>query len=238
MTADTRKPRNILIVMSVGVVVLLCPIIVMAVVSNFFAVKPPAIAENEDRLGKCITYRTTVVQDEETIANYGALLKQCYNEARYTALLQDFYLRRAKLYNQDIAGSVLLWMVVILTISGVALSAFQLYASYQISVGKETGQEPTGGQEIIISKENISVKTAYVGVAILALSFAFFFIFVLIVYDLKIDRDADKDVVNEPASSVSIPFLPLRLDGPTSSVGIGGLGGAPSVNEQLTPPTP
>jgi hypothetical protein len=198
-----------------GVVVLVCPIFVMWISSTYFAVKPPVLSEPQNQVAACVNDRSQRVEDRFTIENFGALVQNCYAEALDTAQLQDFYLRRAKYYTQDIGGNVLLWMVVILTVSGVALSAFQLYASYQIGIGRSQPAPEQASHEVSITRDNISVKSAYVGVAILALSFAFFFIFVIEVYDLKVEHPEER------ASSKATPKMQIL---PGSNLGIGNMG--------------
>jgi hypothetical protein len=78
---------------------------------------------------------------------------------------------------------VLMWMVVGITLAGVALSAAQLWASYRLAKAGR-GALAAGGS-IDLSKDKLAVQSSVVGVVVLAISFAFFLVFVLYVYTFQ-----------------------------------------------------
>jgi hypothetical protein len=78
---------------------------------------------------------------------------------------------------------VLMWMVVAITLAGVALAAAQLLASYLLAKAGR-GALAEGGS-IDLSKDKLAVQSSVVGVIVLAISFAFFLVFVLYVYTFQ-----------------------------------------------------
>jgi hypothetical protein len=82
--------------------------------------------------------------------------------------------------NQMFQNSVVLWMVVVITVSGVILAGIQLWATYRLALeGKGAIAE---GGEATIEHGKLVVRSSVVGIIILALSFAFFAVYVLYVY--------------------------------------------------------
>jgi hypothetical protein len=78
---------------------------------------------------------------------------------------------------------VLLWMVVIITISGVLLAGLQLMASYKLAI---SGRQQFGdSSDLLLQHDKITLKSSVTGLFILVISFAFFIIFVFEVYTIK-----------------------------------------------------
>jgi hypothetical protein len=80
-------------------------------------------------------------------------------------------------------NTVLMWMVVIITVAGVALAGVQLWASYKLALAGR-GELVQGGS-VDLSKDRLAVQSSVVGVIVLGISFAFFLVFVLFVYTIQ-----------------------------------------------------
>jgi hypothetical protein len=93
-------------------------------------------------------------------------------------------------------NSVLMWMVVAITIAGVALAAAQLWASYVLA--RVRGSALSEGGSVDFSKDKLAVQSSVVGVVVLGISFAFFLVFVLWVYTFD-DTSRQKNVVSQSA---------------------------------------
>jgi hypothetical protein len=120
------------------------------------------------------------------IALQSQINSQCANRVSLEASLNDFNLRRLTYISQQFETIVLMWMVVVITFSGVLLAGVQLMAAYRLaSVGKGSIDNAS---ELSINSSELSVKSSYVGLLILAASFAFFFVFVEIVYPVNDER--------------------------------------------------
>jgi hypothetical protein len=75
-------------------------------------------------------------------------------------------------------------MVVILTLSGVALAALQLAAAYALA--KATGSDSLQDQqEFSIEKGKLVLRSSITGLFILIISFAFFYVYILHVFTIK-----------------------------------------------------
>lgn len=139
---------------------------------------------NTQRIDGCVRDRLKSIQ-ETKITNESILIIQngCSRLWYDELMLDDFTIRRIKFIEQSRDGHVLLWVVVVITLSGVALAALQLAASYQLSkIGK--GDEITES-EISIEDGKLSLKSSIVGLFILLVSMGFFSIFISNVYTIK-----------------------------------------------------
>jgi lysylphosphatidylglycerol synthetase-like protein (DUF2156 family) len=111
-------------------------------------------------------------------------INDCYKLLHSQGLLNDFQIRRAKFAIQYRSEKVVLWMVVILTLSGVALAALQLAAAYALA--KATGSDSLQDQqEFSVEKGKIVLRSSITGLFILLISFAFFYVYILHVYTIK-----------------------------------------------------
>jgi hypothetical protein len=126
-------------------------------------------------------------QTAVTNVNVGALYdlnRFCYDSIGSQLNLDQEKIRRDSFVFQRNENIVLLYMVVLVTISGVVLAGVQLLASYKLAlIGR--GELAGGGSEIGYSTHNVSFKSSVIGLTILAMSFAFFLVFIVYVYDMQ-----------------------------------------------------
>jgi hypothetical protein len=122
----------------------------------------------------------------------------CYDHIGSQLKIDQEKIRRDNFLFQRNENVVLLYMVVLITISGVVLAGVQLLASYKLALlGR--GELAGGGGELTYSpNSSVSIKSSVIGLMILAMSFAFFLVFVVYVYDL---RDISPDTAPRPAST-------------------------------------
>lgn len=116
-----------------------------------------------------------------TIQNY---IDICYNQIHSQGLLNEFQVRRAVFEQQNVADNVLMWMVVLLTFSGVILAGLQLASSYKLATVRDD-YEPVKEQEFIVERGKVVVRSSVTGFLILIASFAFFYIYIVHVYTIK-----------------------------------------------------
>jgi sterol desaturase/sphingolipid hydroxylase (fatty acid hydroxylase superfamily) len=103
--------------------------------------------------------------------------------------------------NQLHQNSVIMWMVVAITLSGVILAGIQLWATYRLAqAGKGTIAD---GGEVMIEQNRLVVRSSVVGVVILALSFAFFAVYVLFVYRIT-DMPGIQTVAPRPTAGAEV----------------------------------
>jgi hypothetical protein len=167
---------------------------VLAFVSyKSFVPHEPLVADEENRLEACRTKTLAAVKPNpielKTLAGIHGL---CYVEVNEANALRAFTQQTSALYNQQNQLPIILWMVVAITLSGVALAGLQLYGAYSLATtGKGTFAEQGGS--VSVAKGGLSVSSTVTGVAILAISFGFFFVFVKDVYliqEVKITANA------------------------------------------------
>lgn len=80
---------------------------------------------------------------------------------------------------QGTASNTLLWVVVIVTLSGVLFSGYQLI----VTLRKST---PQGDSTVEISANRIRITTSVTGVVVLAISLAFLYLFLIEVYRINV----------------------------------------------------
>jgi hypothetical protein len=156
--------------------------------------------------------------------DYIGLYNLCNDQIFRNYEYSDFAVRREKFVRQELDERVNLWLVVIITLSGVILSGVQLLMSYKIALsGKEYWNSDA---TFAIKQGEISFKSSVTGLAILAMSLAFFVVYVGWIYPNK--------EVGE-ALGVPVPF-PTGQQLPP-----GGLGPPPANDadkSQTIPPAP
>jgi RsiW-degrading membrane proteinase PrsW (M82 family) len=119
----------------------------------------------------------------DSLSDYINLYNLCNDQIYRDLEYNDFVVRREKFVRQELDERVNLWLVVIITISGVFLSAVQLVMAFRIAVsGKEYWSNDA---QFAIKQGEISFKSSVTGLAILALSLAFFVVYVGWIYPNK-----------------------------------------------------
>jgi len=115
----------------------------------------------------------------------------CYNTILDQYNLNDFEVRKLKYLHQSYADRVVLWMIFLITISGVILAALQMAASFQLAA---TGREMfTQSQELLHENGKLIIKSSVTGLFILVISFAFLTLFIYKIHPLnehKIGKEA------------------------------------------------
>src|ERR1700720_2361696 len=109
----------------------------------------------------------------------------CYSLIRSQGLLSDFAYRKITFLQQYRANGVLMWMVVIVTLSGVLLAGLQLWASYRLAAANKTSLH-SAQAELSLQRDRLVLKSSITGLFILLISFCFFLVFVFYVYRLEV----------------------------------------------------
>jgi hypothetical protein len=161
-----------------------------------------------DALAVCIEkYK---VQTAVTTVNVGTLYDLnlfCYNSIGSQLRIDSDRIRLDAFVFQRNENIVLLYMVVLLTISGVVLAGMQLLASYRLALAGR-GELAGGASEIAYSATSVSFKSSVIGLTMLAMSFAFFLVFIVYVYDM---REISSDGTSRPAAPAQQQPTPTRL---------------------------
>jgi hypothetical protein len=119
----------------------------------------------------------------KNLDDYIGLYNLCNDQMFRNYEYNDFAVRREKFVRQELDERVNLWLVVIITLSGVILSGVQLLMSYKIALsGKEYWNSDA---TFAIKQGEISFKSSVTGLAILAMSLAFFVVYVGWIYPNK-----------------------------------------------------
>jgi hypothetical protein len=163
--------------------------------------KPPSMSD-------CMTgtLRVLDLKQSPTSDNLRQVVEHCYSLLRSDGLLRDFAIRELTFAQQYRANGILMWLVVIITLSGVLLAAVQLIASYRLAEASKAIF--AGSQEIAIKRDQLVLKSSVTGLFILLLSFAFFLAFVFYVYRIEKPEDSS------PRSPQESPTLPMGGLGP------------------------
>lgn len=163
-----------------------------------------------------------ILGDSKTnlVASIASASQVCFEHSSRALYVEDFRIRREAFELQQFQGIVLLWMVVAITLSGVALAALQLLAAFRLaSVG--IGPLASDG-EVSLEQGKVSLKSSVTGLLILVVSLAFFGIYVIGVYTLDDGHGAPSLVGPQPTTMLS---------------GGGGLGPPPPSGTPATAPS-
>lgn len=156
----------------------------------------------------CLDKRGAEALKANNVETARSYLNLCTDEVSKHLELNDFQIRRLKFFGQYYAERVTLWMVVFVTVAGVALSAVQLLTSFKIA----TRATDAGGQhEITIETGKIVIKSSAIGLMVLFTSLAFFLVFVINVYKIEEIKQETKATPLTTASSgqVAPSFAPI-----------------------------
>jgi hypothetical protein len=189
--------------------VLLAAALVFAVV-NFLQNRgrPPPPIDMSSRMADCRTeIRGSIDPKQLSPTLWNQLSDICYMQVRGEALLADFNIRRSNLIEQQVEGRIVLWMVVAITLSGVALAGLQLLAAYKLA-GAGHGDLETP-QEITLEQNKISLKSSVTGLMILVVSFAFFMVYVAWVYTAKELQQETPESASVMAATPAAAMAPM-----------------------------
>ena len=103
---------------------------------------------------------------------------QKYYKQYYEYLTKINQIQINKFIWQDRASEVTLWLVVIVVISGLSMSAFQLLIAFR-------RPDHSTDTTIDISAQNFRVTSSVVGIVVLLISIGFLFLFLREVYNIK-----------------------------------------------------
>lgn len=114
---------------------------------------------------------------EKYVAERNAV-DQKYYKAYYDYLARINDVQINKFVWQDRASEVTLWLVVIVVVSGLAMSGFQLWIAFR-------RPDHSTDTTIDLSAQKFRVTSSVVGIVVLIISIGFLFLFLREVYDIK-----------------------------------------------------
>jgi hypothetical protein len=184
--------------------------------------------------GKAVTtciekYKGQLGLSKVTVDELYQLNGFCFNSVGSQLKIDQEKIRRDNYVFQRNENVVLLYMVVLITLSGVALAGLQLLASYKLASGGR-GELAGGGEIVYNIQQGVSFKSSVVGLMILAMSFAFFLVFIYNVYTL-----IEASTPNEAKPAKQPPVLNL-FPSPPAKKGDNNLLSAPPAKKGDTPP--
>jgi hypothetical protein len=185
------------------------------------SISPPSAIFSETGQQRCI-YNTiaTLNLHEVDFDLYEKIWALCGKEEYARLSLEDFTIRREKFIRQELDERVTLWMVVGITLAGIAMSVIQLVMSYKLAV---TGHsELAKDTTLSIEKGKVAVQSSVIGVIILVISLAFFVVYVKWIYSITETRIAP------PQTELQSSGRQLPLEG--------ALRPPPRAGEQSNPP--
>jgi hypothetical protein len=185
-------------------------VLVIALAGAFLFVilkQSPRLQQYDDPVyGTIVKCRQDLIAEVHPKAIDVALADQisnhCITEIYGAKDLEDFSVRRAAFVEQYAEGHFVIWLVVAITISGIALAAIQLAAAYNLSV--MTGKALEAGATITAEPQKITFTSSVSGLAILVISFAFFFSYIKFVYPVE----ATDVVKNHDPKTIPVPASP------------------------------
>jgi hypothetical protein len=157
-----------------------------------------------------------------------AALRLCYRTLHAQHTLNDFLVRREVFQNQHMANTLILWMVLLITISGVLLAALQLIASYQLAAAGRT-DELQGDQSLEVARGKLVVRSSVTGLMILVVSLAFFYLYLIFVYTITFPGSETLSDATPPAAQAGpVPSSATAIQGTyrPGMLGGGDAGGA------------
>lgn len=149
------------------------------------------------------------IQDTATVDLLEHISSFCYDDQRRIDQVSESSIRRGLYIHQRYENNVILFMVVLITLSGVALAGVQLLTSYNLAAtGHLSGD---GATDLSLEQGKLSIKSSVTGLVVLALSLAFFGIYIVKVYAITPSVEAN----DAPASQAAPTPTPAPEAKPT-----------------------
>ncbi|WP_341990184.1 hypothetical protein [Azorhizobium sp. AG788] len=142
--------------------------------------------------------------DDKTYINRSRSSDLCNRIAYSQYSLNDFNIRRVKFIQQQYDEYVILWLVVIITISGVILAGLQLSIGYRLADSQKSGMDGQGA-EITVENNKLVFKSSVTGLAILLISFAFFLVFALEIFVIREVKPEGLSGGNQAQGGATVP---------------------------------
>jgi hypothetical protein len=144
--------------------------------------------QQEQRMAQCRSQLLEQIKpDKIDLKLLAGLHGLCYARVNEEDTLTEFGIRRGAFLNQQSETGILMWMVVLITISGVLLAGIQLLAGFKLAVlGKAAFDQ--GGQ-ISLEANKLSISSSVTGVLVLAISLCFFYVFSKEIYLIRVQGD-------------------------------------------------
>jgi hypothetical protein len=186
---------------------------------------PPSvdISGHPEIMYDCIQHvLTTTAPNNIKIGSYQTIWRLCGNQIYNNLMLDDFIIRREKFSRQELDERVNLWLVVAITISGVLMSALQLFMSYRLAQNGRTVFAKDS--ELAIEAGKVSLKSSITGLLILTISLAFFMIYVIYIYSIREVSISRPENLQTPVEREEPPdigpksTLPSSTDSPRPSL--------------------
>ena len=183
--------------------------------------------EIDQRVDQCIkNVLQAISKDHPELWLYRDVSNDCVLTIYNVDSLVDFDIRREKLLRKELDERVLLWMVVAVTMSGVAFAGLQIWLSYNLAIsGLGDFGEAT---EMTLKKGDLALRSSVTGLFILAFSLAFFVSYVKWIY-------TDQEVVIAHPENVPLPSG--HIEG-TGSITPSATGQPPVIGGQPTDDNP
>jgi hypothetical protein len=155
--------------------------------------------QQEQRMAQCRAETLEQIKpDKVDLKLLAGLHGLCYARVNEEDALAEFGIRRGAFLNQQSETGILMWMVVLITISGVLLAGVQLLAGFKLALlGKAAFDQ--GGQ-ISLEANKLSISSSVAGVLVLAISLCFFYVFSKEIYLIRV-QGADSSAA--PVKSVT-----------------------------------
>jgi hypothetical protein len=107
----------------------------------------------------------------------------CYDQARYGGLLRELDIRRTAFEDQAYHSFIILWLVVAITLSGVALAGAQLGMSFELALQGRKADDSES--EISVERGKIVVRSSVTGLLILTISLVFFLVYAIYIFQIE-----------------------------------------------------
>lgn len=146
--------------------------------------------QQELRMAQCRTETLTQIKPDKIDLRFLAGLHGlCYARINEEDTLAEFGIRRGAFLTQQSETGILMWMVVLITMSGVLFAGVQLLAGFKLALLGKGGFDQ-GGQ-ISLETNKLSISSSVTGVLVLTISLFFFYVFAKEIYLIKVEGGVD-----------------------------------------------
>jgi hypothetical protein len=184
---------------------------IMAIRESMVSIAPVSMNE-PDQMAACEEKTLAILKlDHVALGDLGGIHGLCYAKVNEQDTLLEFGIRRGEFISQQREKPVLMWMVVIMTLSGVLLAGLQLLTAYNLALaGRGTLDQPAN---FSVERTKLAFGSSVSGLTILVISIAFFYIFVSQVYLItELGPPHTKSIAGGPDPTFGWRPLPTTLN--------------------------
>jgi hypothetical protein len=155
------------------------------------AVKGPTETEKQQMLDSCKRSYDRLQRENDDLMSKIDAAAQGYNEYYYGTYAPEVAKIRLDGFRWQVqASNILIWVVVVVCLSGIVFSGYQLWRATAPGLGGSADKSDPLAANVELSWQNVRVTSSVVGLVVLVISVAYLYLFLKEVYHIDAAQEA------------------------------------------------